>query len=85
MFDRWELLLASLSEKQLTDSNLPSNLSVKDVIAHLWAWQQLSVARAEAALHGQAGVEELGGALGLQGLQESSEAGRGHLEDPINT
>jgi len=50
-FNRWEELLASMSEEQITDPHLPSNLSVKDVIAHLWAWQQRSVARMKAALH----------------------------------
>ncbi len=49
-FDRWEELLAGLSEEQITARQLPSNLSIKDVIAHLHAWQQRSIARAEAAL-----------------------------------
>jgi len=49
-FNRWEELLASMSEEQITVPHLPSNLSIKDVIAHLWAWQQLSIARLEAAL-----------------------------------
>jgi hypothetical protein len=48
-FDRWEALLASLSETQITDPQLPKNWSIKDVIAHLRAWQQRSVARLEAA------------------------------------
>jgi hypothetical protein len=51
VFDSWEEMLAGMSEKQITDPDLSSNLSVKDVIAHLWAWQQLSVARQEAAVH----------------------------------
>ncbi len=50
-FNRWEELLAGMSEEQITDPHLPSNLSIKDVLAHLWAWQQLSVVRMEAALH----------------------------------
>jgi hypothetical protein len=50
-FNRWEELLGSLSEEQITDPHLPSNLSIKDVIAHLWAWQQRSIARMEAAQH----------------------------------
>jgi hypothetical protein len=50
-FNRWEELLASLSEAQITAPQLPSNLSIKDVIAHLRAWQQISVGRMEAALH----------------------------------
>ena len=50
-FNRWEELLASMTEEQITAPRLPSNLSIKDVIAHLWAWQQRSIARMEAALH----------------------------------
>ena len=37
-FDRWEALLAGLSEAQITAPDLPSGLSIKDVIAHLRAW-----------------------------------------------
>jgi hypothetical protein len=50
-FNRWEELLASMSEAQITNPQLPSNRSIKDVMAHLWAWQQRSIARMEAALH----------------------------------
>ncbi len=50
-FSAWEELLGGMSEEQITGPQLPSNWSVKDVIAHLWAWQQISVARLEAALH----------------------------------
>jgi hypothetical protein len=49
-FNRWEELLASMGNEQITTPNLHANWSVKDVIAHLWAWQQRSVARMEAAL-----------------------------------
>jgi len=49
-FNRWEELLASMSEEQIAAPHLPSNLSIKDVIAHLRAWQQRSIARLEAAL-----------------------------------
>jgi len=49
-FDRWEELLAGMSEEQITAPQLPSDLSIKDVIAHLRAWQQVSIARLEAAL-----------------------------------
>ena len=47
-FNRWEELLASLSEEQITAPHLPSDISIKDVIAHLKAWQQVSIARLEA-------------------------------------
>ena len=49
-FNRWEQLLASLSEEQITAPQLPADWSIKDVIAHLRAWQQRSIARLEAAL-----------------------------------
>jgi hypothetical protein len=55
-FARWEELLATMSEKEITDPFLPSIWSIKDVIAHLMAWQQISIARMEAA---RAGTEPL--------------------------
>jgi hypothetical protein len=50
VFERWEALLANLGEARITAPGLPGGWSLKDVIAHLWAWQQLSIARLEAAL-----------------------------------
>jgi hypothetical protein len=49
-FNGWEELLASVGEEQIIAPHLPTTWSIKDVIAHLWAWQQLSIARLEAAL-----------------------------------
>jgi hypothetical protein len=49
-FNRWEAILSAMSEAQITDPKLPEGWSVKDVIAHLWAWQQRSIARMVAAL-----------------------------------
>jgi hypothetical protein len=49
-FDRWENILAGLSEAQITAPDLSDGWSIKDVMAHLWAWQQRSIARMEAAL-----------------------------------
>ena len=46
-FDRWEELLATLSKEQLTASRFDLNWSIKDVMAHLWGWQQISIARME--------------------------------------
>jgi len=46
-FNSWEELLASLSEEQITASHFDFDWSIKDVIAHLWAWQQISIARME--------------------------------------
>lgn len=48
-FKRWENVLGSLSEAQATTSRLSNGWSVKDLTAHLMAWQQVSVARLEAA------------------------------------
>lgn len=48
-YNRWEELLARLSEAQIVEPRLPENWSIKDVIAHLHAWQQRTVARLEAA------------------------------------
>jgi hypothetical protein len=48
-FNRWEELLSGMSEAQITAPHLPADWSIKDVIAHLWAWQQRSIARLEAA------------------------------------
>ena len=50
IFNRWQVLLASLGEEQIHIQLAPSNWTVKDVVAHLWSWQQASVARAEAAV-----------------------------------
>ena len=47
-FERWEELLASLSEAQITEPHFDFDWSIKDVMAHLWAWQQISITRMEA-------------------------------------
>src|SRR5947208_3318623 len=47
--DHWESLLAEMNEEQITAPQLPSTWSVKDIIAHLRAWQQRSIARLDAA------------------------------------
>lgn len=44
-FDHWERVLAGLSEAQINAVPQPGELSLKDEIAHLWAWQQRSIAR----------------------------------------
>ena len=48
-FERWDELLATLSEEQITAPQFDFDWSIKDVMAHLWAWQQISIARMEAA------------------------------------
>ena len=52
-FNSWEVLLAGLSEEQITTPHFDFDWSIKDVIAHLWAWQQISIARMEAGSHGR--------------------------------
>jgi hypothetical protein len=52
-FNRWEELLASLSEGQIVAPRFAANWSIKDVIAHLWAWQQISIAHMDAAARSQ--------------------------------
>lgn len=48
-FGRWEELLARLTPEQITAPQFDLGWSIKDVMAHLWAWQQISIARVEAA------------------------------------
>jgi hypothetical protein len=52
-FNRWEELLSSLGEERITWRRLESDWTIKDVIAHLMAWQQVSIARLEAAQLGR--------------------------------
>ena len=47
-FDSWEELLASLSEERMTTPQFDLDWSIKDMMAHLWARQQISIARMEA-------------------------------------
>jgi hypothetical protein len=49
-FNNWEELLGSLSEEQITAPHFDFDWSIKDVIAHLWAWQQISIARMESGV-----------------------------------
>jgi hypothetical protein len=49
-FNQWELFLAGLSHERINSSILNSNWTIKDVIAHLMAWQMVSNARMDAAL-----------------------------------
>ena len=51
IFNRWQELLAGLSNEYIEQPLLPSDWTLKDTVAHLWFWQQASVARMEAALN----------------------------------
>lgn len=46
---RWEGMLAGLTEESASTSRLPNGWSVKDLVAHLTAWQQVTRARLDAA------------------------------------
>ena len=46
-FELWDELLSSSSEREITAPRFDLDWSIKDVIAHLWAWQQISIARME--------------------------------------
>jgi len=50
-FARWDEILASLDEAQMTTPRFDLGWSIKDILAHLWAWQQISIARMEGGLH----------------------------------
>ena len=52
-FNNWEELLASLSVEQITVPRFDYSWSIKDVIAHLWGWQQISIARMQAGVLNQ--------------------------------
>jgi uncharacterized glyoxalase superfamily protein PhnB len=49
-FNRWEELLTGMSDEQISAPQMLAGWSIKDVVVHLWAWQQRSIARLEAAL-----------------------------------
>jgi hypothetical protein len=53
-FDRWEALLGSLTQSQITAPHFIGSWSIQDVLAHLMAWQTRSIARLEAAQLDQA-------------------------------
>jgi hypothetical protein len=48
-FRQWNELIAGLRAEQIT-SVPPGDYSVKQAVAHNWAWEQLTLARLEAAL-----------------------------------
>lgn len=49
-FERWQQLLTSLTEEQITAPRFDFGWSIQDVMAHLWAWQQISIARLESGV-----------------------------------
>ncbi len=49
-FDQWEAFIATLTPDQFNVPVAPETWSIKDIVAHVYAWQQRSIARLEAAL-----------------------------------
>lgn len=49
-FNRWEEMLAGIPEDQIMAENRVGTMSIRGIVAHLTTWQQISVARLEAAL-----------------------------------
>jgi hypothetical protein len=49
MKSQWETFVTRLSEIQRVTPPVPGIMSVKDTLGHLMAWQQVSIARLEAA------------------------------------
>ena len=52
-FDQWQAFFSGLTEEQITTPDPTNGLSIQDVVGHLHAWQQLSIARLEAAQRGE--------------------------------
>jgi hypothetical protein len=52
MHDRWEELFRLASEDEIVQPRFEQGWSIKDTVVHLWSWQQISVARLEAAWQG---------------------------------
>jgi hypothetical protein len=50
IFRRWEDRLAVIGEEEATARRLEGEWAIRDVVLHLRAWQQVSVARLQAAL-----------------------------------
>ena len=49
----WEALLADIGEARMTTPGVNGDWTVKDVVAHMTAWQQRGVARLQAARRGE--------------------------------
>ena len=52
-FERWEKLLSSLEDDEINAPHFDLDWSIKDVMAHLWAWQQISIARLGSGVRGR--------------------------------
>jgi hypothetical protein len=52
-FERWEKLLSNLADEEINAPHFDLDWSIKDVMAHLGAWQQISIARLESGVRGR--------------------------------
>jgi hypothetical protein len=50
-FESCEELLERLTEGEVTVPRFDLDWAIKDVVAHLWSWQQISIARMEGGLY----------------------------------
>lgn len=50
VFDNWEKVLAGMNEVEITAQPRPGQYSISEVVSHLHAWQQISIAYVKAAL-----------------------------------
>ena len=50
---RWETLLAEMGEAQMTQGGVEGEWSVKDIVAHVTAYERWVVARLQSALRGE--------------------------------
>ncbi len=49
-FNSFDELLVSMSEEQITSPDFDLNWSLKDIMNHLWGWQQVSIVRVNAGV-----------------------------------
>ena len=50
IFASWEEFLAGIDEDEIDVHSQPGKYSISEVLTHLHAWQQVSIARLEAAI-----------------------------------
>ncbi|MCS6940819.1 MAG: ClbS/DfsB family four-helix bundle protein [Roseiflexaceae bacterium] len=51
-FEQWDAALARLGDREAAAPLPSSSWTIKDIVVHLWAWQQRTIARVEAAIAG---------------------------------
>lgn len=51
--EQWEALLNQIGEARMDQPDVAGGWSIKDIVAHLTGWRQRTVARLQAAQHGE--------------------------------